>query len=296
MMTRVTVAATAALLCTPAVARETGPATMAEHRARCAGKTDWSDPAPPLHIFGNVYDIGTCTITVLLVTGPKGHLVIDAATAGAVPSILANIRRLGLRPRDVRLLLSSHEHVDHAGGLAALRRATGAAMLATAAARPLLASGRPAPDDPQRTILPPAAPVPVSRTARDGEVVALGPLRLTAHATPGHSPGGTSWSWRSCEGARCRTIVYADSLSAVAADGYRFSDHPAHVARLRATIAKVGRLPCDLLITPHPSASLLHERLDGAKPLSDPAQCAAYAATARANLDKRLADELRERL
>jgi metallo-beta-lactamase class B len=291
MIARALIAAIGLLSAAPAAAQAKGPASMAEHRASCAGKTDWSDPAPPLRIFGNVYDIGTCTITVLLVTGPKGHIVIDAATAEAVPSILANIRRLGLRPMDVRLLLSSHEHVDHAGGLAALRRATGASLLATAAARPLLASGKPALDDPQRTILPPAPAVPVERTVRDGEVVALGPLRLIAHTTPGHSPGGTSWSWRSCDGATCRDIVYADSLSAVSADGYRFTDHPTYVTRLRAAIAKVGGLKCDLLVTPHPSASQLYERLEGAMPLSDPAQCTAYAALARANLEKRLADE-----
>ncbi len=269
------------------------PASFAEHQRQCAGKDGWSDPAPPVRIFGNVYDVGTCGIVVLLVAGPQGHVMIDAATAEAVPSIVANIRRLGLRPTDVRLLLSSHEHLDHVGGMKALQRATGATVVAMAAARTVLESGIPAKDDPQAKGIDGFAGVPVGRIVRDGEMVALGPLRLTAHATPGHSPGGTSWSWRSCAGAACQDIVYADSLSAVASDGYRFTDHPAYVARLRATIAKVARLRCDLVVTPHPAASDLYARMAGTMPLVDRRGCARYAAAADAKLDARLATEAR---
>ena len=292
---RVTLIASSALLASQALGQAampaTHPATFAEHQGQCAGRDGWSDPAPPVRIFANVYDIGTCGIVVLLIQGPQGHIVIDGATPEAVPHIVANIRRLGLRPRDVKLLLSSHEHVDHAGGLSGLQRTTGATLLAAAAARTPLQSGHPMADDPQKGNLPRFPGARVSRVVRDGEVVRLGALKLTAHLTPGHAPGSTSWSWTSCEGATCRAIVYADSLSAVSAPTYRFSDHPTYVATFRRTIARVSRLRCDLLITPHPSASQLYERLSGAKPLSDPAACATYAATAAANIDKRLADE-----
>lgn len=269
----------------------THPAGFAEHQRQCAGKEGWSDPAPPVRIFGNVYDVGTCGIVALLVRGPQGHVLIDAATVEAVPSIMANIRRLGLRPRDVKLLLSSHEHIDHAGGLRAVQRATGATMVATAAARPVLESGMSAADDPQRGGLPAFAGVRVGRVVRDGEVVTLGPLKLTAHATFGHAPGSTSWSWRSCDAGMCRSIVYADSLSAIAADGYRFADHAAYVAQFRASLAKIARLPCDIVITPHPAASNLYARLAGTAPLVNRNGCATYAAAARAKLDQRLADE-----
>lgn len=133
--------------------------------------------------------------------------------------------------------------------------------------------------------------MPVDRIVRDGETLALGSLRLTALSTPGHSPGGTSWTWRSCAGATCRTIVYADSVSAVSTDGYRFTDHPAYVATLRHSIDRIARLPCDLLITPHPSASDLYSRLAGEKPLADRRGCARYAAAGRTGLDRRLARE-----
>lgn len=268
------------------------PATVAEHRARCGGRDGWSDPAPPIRLFANVYDVGTCAITVLLIVGDRGSIVIDGATQEAGPSILANIRRLGVRPRDVKLLLSSHEHQDHAGGLRALRQATGAKLLARAAARPVLASGVFAVDDPQREGDRPRFPgVPVDGLVSDGQVVTLGSLRLTAHATPGHSPGGTSWTWRSCIGATCRMVVYADSVSAVASNGYRFTDHPASVATLRRTLTRIARLPCDLLITPHPEASDLYARVAGEKPLTDGTACLRYAAAGRSRLDRRLASE-----
>lgn len=280
-----------AAVAAPAVSSAPAPG-FAEHQAQCAGKEGWSDPAPPVRIFGNVYDVGTCGITVLLVTGDKGAIVIDGATAEAVPSIIANIARLGLRPSAVKLLLASHEHLDHAGGLHEIRRRTGAKMVALAAARDALESGVPSPDDPQRASAAMAfRGVRVDRTVRDGEIVALGSLRLTAHATPGHAPGSTSWSWRSCEHTTCQDIVYADSVSAVSSDAYRFTEHPSYVAAFRASLARIAGLPCDLIVTPHPDASGLYERLAGAAPLTSRSTCTTYSAAGRAKLDQRLASE-----
>jgi metallo-beta-lactamase class B len=276
----------------PPIGPATRVATIAAHQAACAGKEGWSDPAPPVRIFADVYDVGTCAITVLLIAGTEGAILIDGATAQAVPSIIGNIGRLGFRPADVKLLLSTHEHLDHAAGLYELRRRTGAKMVATAAARAPLQSGVPARGDPQRD--GDAAQfrgVRVDRIVRDGEVVRLGSLRLAAHATPGHAPGGTSWSWRSCAGQTCHDIVYADSVSAVSTSRYRFVDHPGYVAAFRASMGKLARLPCDLLVTPHPAASNLYARMAGEAPLSAATACADYAAGGLATLDRRLAAE-----
>lgn len=267
--------------------------SFAEHQAQCLDKEGWSDPAPPVRIFGNVFNVGTCGISVILITGPDGHILIDGAAADAAPLIAQNIERLGYQLHDVKILLSSHEHMDHSGGLAELQRLTNAKMMAMPAAAPVLASGAASADDPQLNVLSPFPPVQVNHILHDGERVRLGPLHLTAHMTPGHSPGSTSWSWQSCHKKTCHAVVYADSLSAYSSDEYRFSDHPAYVAKFRESIAKLARLKCSLIITPHPSASDLYERLAGTKPLVSKNACRDYATAYGANLDQRLASEVR---
>jgi metallo-beta-lactamase class B len=257
----------------------------------CTGRDGWSDPAPPAKIHGNTYYVGTCGITALLIASPDGLVLIDGATEEAAPAILANIRALGFDPANVRYLLASHEHLDHVGGLKALQDATGASVLARKEAVATLTSGEPQAIDPQRGAIPPFRGVKVAREVKDGEVLPIRELRLTLHATPGHTPGSTSWTWRSCEAGDCRTIAYVDSLSAVSGDAYRFSDHPDYVAMMRATFVKVPTLPCDLLITPHPSASNLFARLSGEAPLVDANGCKTYAAAAAKRLDERLAKE-----
>lgn len=267
------------------------PAPIADHQAACAGKDGWSDPAPPIRIFGNVYDVGTCGIVSVLVTGPRGHVLIDGATAEAAPGIARNIGRLGFRLRDVKLILASHEHVDHAGGLAGVQRRAGAILRLSPVARRVLSSGRLHPADPQLGALADSPAARPGAPLRNGETVVVGPLRLTAHFTPGHAPGGTSWTWRSCEGKRCLRIAYADSISAVSADTYRFTDHPDRIAALRASFTTIAALPCDLLITPHPVASNFYDRLAGKAPLVDRNACATYATNGRKGLEARLAKE-----
>lgn len=268
----------------------TGPASPADLASACAGKDGWDDPAPPVRVVPGTYYVGTCGVSALLVTGPAGHVLIDGITDKAAPLVAANIRRLGYRLADVRLLLNSHEHLDHAGGFARLKRLTGARLLARAEARRGLATGRVDPEDPQAGFGSTFPPARVDRTVRDGEVVRLGPLRLTAHATPGHSPGSTSWTWDACDGGGC---PYADSLSALAATGYRYRDHPRYVAAFRQSLDRVAALPCDVLVTPHPQASRLFERLAGRERPEAPGACARYADGARAKLDGRLAEEAR---
>ena len=145
--------------------------------------------------------------------------------------------------------------------------------------------------DPQSGLHPAFPASRVGQLLSDGQVVRVGPVQLTVHATPGHAPGSTSWTWRSCEGQRCINMVYADSVTAVSADNYRFSDHPKYVAAFRKSLNRIARLPCGLLITPHPSASNLIDRLEGKAPLIGPGQCRAYAANGAKALNERLARE-----
>jgi len=273
------------------------PAAPVEHArtdlaAACGTRDGWSDPAPPAQIFGNVWDVGTCGITVLLVTSPAGHILIDSGPADAAGYVTDNILSAGFEPRDVRWIVMSHEHNDHVGGFAALKAATGARIAARAVAARALAQGQVGPDDPQAAIHQAFPPVQADRILEDGETLALGPLRLTMHLTPVHSPGSASWTFQATDGqGKSATISYADSLTTIAADGYRFADHADRVAAVRSGLATAASLPCGILVTPHPGASNLFERLAGRAPLEDAAACRTYAEEARARFEQRLAGE-----
>jgi len=283
-----------ALACASCVApRGVGSPPPRTDLVRACGERDgWSDPAPPAHVAANVWYVGTCGITVLLVTSPAGHVLIDGATAEAAPSILANIRAAGFDPRDVRWIAMTHEHNDHVGGLAALKAATGAKLAAGAVAARALAAGQVSSEDPQHAIHAAFPPVAVDRLLADGETLPLGPLRLTMRLNPVHSPGSASWTWssRGADG-KAQAFTYADSLTTISADDYRFTGHPARVAAIRAGLDKVPVSPCGILMTPHPGASDMFERLAGRAPLIDDAACRAYVDRARDRFAQRLAKE-----
>ena len=288
--------ATAGVAATAAIPAPTEGPDVPACPASDSAMEGWNDRAPPRRIFGNTWYVGTCGLTALLVTSDDGHVLIDGATKTAGPLIEANIRALGFNPKDVRYLLNSHEHHDHAAGLAYLQGATGAPLLARAPAVDTLHTGISDRSDPQQLEFKQGFPaVPVVQTIDDGDTVRVGVLALTPHATPGHTPGGTSWTWRSCEGTRCLDMAYTDSVSALSDSQYRYSDHPAMVAAFRRGLDTLAALPCDIHITPHPLASDLFARLQGAdgKPLVDAGACRRYAQSGRANLEKRLDDEAR---
>ena len=261
----------------------------------CEAWDEWDKAAPPFRILGDSWYVGTCGIAAILVASPQGHVLIDSGTEAGGELILANLRRIGVDPEDVRYILASHEHFDHVGGHAILAKATGAQIIASPLAAPVLESGMVSDEDPQADADHPAmAPVKVDRIIQDGETLTLGDIAITAHATPGHTPGAMSYTWTACasddEPPACRRIAYVDSLSPVSADSYRFSDHPQTIAAFRTSISKLSQLPCDELLTPHPSASSLIEKLrDGM--LGAPGQCQRYAAALTAALDKRLSKE-----
>ena len=162
----------------------------------CGTRDGWADPAPPAHIHGQTGYVGTCGITVVLVDTGAGLVLIDTGPQEAVPHVLASIRALGFDPKRIRWILSTHEHFDHVGGLAAMQRETGADIVSGPFIGDALRSGRPFPDDPQAAELAekPMEPVKVTRTLRDNGSVFTSDPRFTAHATPTHSPGSTSWT------------------------------------------------------------------------------------------------------
>ena len=266
---------------------------------QCFDCVEWNAPREPFRIFGNTYYVGVAQLSVLVVATDAGLILLDGALPQSVPLIDANLRKLGFRTEDVRFILNSHAHYDHAGGIAALQRASGAEVVASAAGARALESGGPTPDDPQYGMGREENAFPAIKTVRsvaDGEAVTLGGVAVTAHMTPGHTPGSTTWSWRSCEGTRCLDIVYADSLTAVSADGFRFTGAAGRggvADRFRKSIEKVAALPCDIIVSTHPSATDLDGRLKrrSSDPLVDRRGCRLYANGALKRLEARIAEE-----
>lgn len=259
----------------------------------------WNAPQSPFRVYGNTYWVGPHGLGSVLVTSPQGHVLIDGALPESADEIMARIRVLGFRVEDVKLILNSHVHYDHAGGIAAIQRASGAVVAASPRSAPVLERGSVGRDDPQYGLGIPVTPVKNVRVIQDGETVHVGPLALTAHFTPGHTPGGTTWTWTSCEGSRCLHMVYADSQTPVSADDFYFTHnttYPTAVTDFRRGEAVLDSLPCDILMTTHPGASNFWERVaardsGNANALVDPQACKRLATEARASLAHRIATE-----
>lgn len=266
----------------------------------CANCPVWNKPQQPFRIYGNAYYVGPHGLTSILLTSKAGHILIDGALPESVPLIVANIRTLGFRIEDVKLIVNSHVHFDHGGGIAELQRLSGAKVAASPWSAEVLTKSGVGKGDPQFGVISPIALVPHADTLRDGQTLRVGDIKLTAHFTPGHTPGGTSWTWKSCENGRCLNLVYSDSMTAVSADGFRFSDsreYPTVVQDFRKSFAFLRSAPCDILLTSHPEASGLWQQLEGRQkgvrpdPLISPNACKKLAERAAEQLRRRLESE-----
>jgi metallo-beta-lactamase class B len=284
-----------------AVAAPAKPPLVADAASVCDSCAEWNGDREPFRVFGNTYSVGVSGLSSVLVTSKDGHILIDGALPQSAPLIDAHIRALGFRTEDVKLILNSHAHFDHAGGIRALQRASGATVAASARGAEALERGGPVPDDPQAGLgavmaFPPVKSVSV---VKDGETLRVGPLAVTAHLTPGHTPGSTTWTWRSCDGDRCLDVVYADSITPVAAPGFRYTgdaSHPSIVESFRHSIATIAGLPCDVLLSTHPGSVGFDEKrarqLKGeADAFVDAKACRAYAENGARALDARIAQE-----
>jgi len=249
---------------------------------------DWRQPIAPLQLAAGTWQIGTVNLTSLLLIGDEGAILIDGGMPQAAEHLLGNIGKLGLQPSDLKLILISHAHADHAGPLAAIKRATGARLAANAESALLLAVG--GANDLQygdRFLYP---PVSTDQILHDGETVKLGNLTLQVHFTPGHTPGSMSWTWTdsSADGTPLR-IAYADSLGAAGYSLRHNARTPQLVTDFRNSFQRVASLPCDLLLTPHPGLSGLRygKTLDSSKAIN----CRQYADAARRRFEAQLPNE-----
>jgi metallo-beta-lactamase class B len=270
----------------------------------CDSCEEWNQPVKPFNVFGNTWYVGVKGLSSVLVTGPQGHILLDGGIPQSAPQIMANIRALGFRVEDVKFIVNSHAHWDHAGGIAALQRATGAVVVASASAALVLQSGTNGADDPQFQASPVIhiAKIDKVKVIGEGDVISAGSLGVMAHMTPGHTPGGTTWTWISCEGTRCLNVVFADSLNAYSSGDFRFTGKgsgkdktPDISASFAASIAKVAALKCDIIISVHPNLTDVMDkaaaRTADSNPFIDANSCREYAKEASKLLSKRLAQE-----
>jgi metallo-beta-lactamase class B len=217
-----------------------------------ATKVGGQGPAEPFRIAGNFYYVGATDAAAFLITGPEGHVVLDGGYPTTARLIMASIAKLGFDIKDVKVLLNSEPHPDHAGGLTVLQQASGAQLWASDASADSLASGG---DDPD-AVLPLRAlmwigvlgypPPRVDHRFKDGDTIRVGPIALTAHVTGGHTRGCTSWSFPVRDGDRMLNVVSACDLGVLAT-----SQYPEQGADRERSIRVLRGLPADIWVTCH---------------------------------------------
>ncbi len=275
------------------------PALAAAASIDCEHCADWNRDQAPFRIFGNTYFVGVRGLSSVLITSPDGHVLIDGALPQSAPLIARHVEQLGFKMSDVKVILNSHVHYDHGGGIAELQKMSGAKVIASDTAAKVLRTGKVDRSDPQFGVLKPYPGAKNVEALGTRDSVDVGKLQLHVMHTPGHTPGGTSWTWKSCESERCLNVVYGDSLNAISDDAFKYSGdkrYPTARSDMAASIATLAAAPCDILVAAHPDftglLTLIDEQGKGDRTqLIDSSACKRYAAAGKERLDKRLDDE-----
>jgi len=260
-------------------------------------KVKWNTPTEPFKMIGNVYYVGTAGLASYLITTPQGHILVDTVMPESTSLITANIEKLGFKITDIKYLLNTHAHIDHTGGFAEIKKATGAQMVAGEADKPLLEGGY-YPGAKEETLLQ-FPPVKVDRTVREGDTVAIGDVTLTARATPGHSPGCTSWEFKVKDGDATRSVLIFCSGTVALNRLVGNPTYPGIVEDYRKTFARARDMKVDVLLAPHPEMYKMQEKRarlsDGApNPFVNPGEFNAYAATLEKAFEDALAKQTAE--
>ncbi len=242
-----------------------------------------NQPQAPFKIADDLYYVGASDVTSYLIVARDGYILLDGGFAQTAPMILGHIRALGFDPKGIKYILNSHAHFDHAGGIAAIRAATGAKFVASAPDAPALEAGG--------ADFPPARP---DRIIADGERVTLGGVAITAHITAGHTKGCTSWTLPVTMDGKTENALFLCSLSVLSS--YRLIGDPRYpnqAADYEKSFATLDGLKCDVFLGAHGQFFDMKEKTArlGAKPnpYIDPRGCRAFFAKSQAAFDKRLA-------
>jgi metallo-beta-lactamase class B len=252
----------------------------------------WNQPVAPFRIAGNLYYVGAAEVTSFLITTPEGHFLLDGGFVETAPQIERNIAQLGFNLGDIKYLLNSHAHFDHAGGLAELKKHTGATFVATGPDAPLLKHGGHGDFRFGDTLTFP--PVTPNRIIADGESVEIGGQKMTAHLTPGHTKGNTTWTTKIVDGGKQYDVVFAGSPTALDYQLFGRESYPGIAADFERTFAVLKQLPCDIFLSCHGSFFSLTEKRErflrgqSENPFIDPAGYRAFIA----QYEKELRDKL----
>ena len=224
-----------------------------------AQPSEWSKPFPGHRVIGNLYAVGTYDLACFLITSDEGHILINTGLAESAPLIRENVESLGFRLEDVRILLTMQAHYDHTAALSEIKKATGAAMWATAADAPLLEDG--GASDPHFRGEYTFAPVPVDRILRDGEVIELGAIRLTVVEMPGHTPGSAGYTMTVTENGRDYRVAIANMGSMN--PGLRLWKDPTYPGiadDFAETFRRQKAMEVDVWVAAHASQYGLHDK------------------------------------
>jgi metallo-beta-lactamase class B len=251
-------------------------AAMTKAAVVVAAQQSDNQPVEPFRIAGNLYYVGASDISSYLIATPAGHAVIDAGYESTVPQIEKNIRTLGFKLEDVRFLLNTQAHYDHAAGFAQLKKDTGAQLVVSGPDADVIERG-----GAKDFSFGDAHPFPaahVDRRVKDGDTLTLGKLTLHAHVTPGHTKGCTTWAFSVTENNRDLHVV--DMCGLTVLDTTHLLDnagYPDIVSDYEKTFAAMRKLPVDIFIGAHPSyyggaakAAALKANPSGANPFIDP--------------------------
>jgi metallo-beta-lactamase class B len=218
-------------------------------------------PFEPCRVIGNIYYVGASDVSSFLIVTPRGHILIDSGFGTTVPLIREAVRKLGFRFEDIKILLNSHAHVDHAGGHAVLKRLCGAQIVMSEADAATLARGGRGDFLPFDDEVIAYEPVKADRIIRDGEEVTRGGVTLTAHLTPGHTRGCTTWTMAVEEGGKRFDVVFYGGTTIL--PGVRLVNNPKYPAiadDFEKTFRRLKSLPCDVFLAPHGSMFGLREK------------------------------------
>lgn len=258
----------------------------------------WLEPDAPLRVFPGLGYVGPKRVKQAVIDTGKGLVLIDAGLPEGLPVLRAHLAELGYRIDQVKWLLVTEPHYDHAGAIAAVVRESGARVYASASAAAALRHGISGDEDPQRASLIAYAPVKTVTVVKDGQRLRFGTVTITARAMPGHTPGSMGWSWQACpSGMGCARVFFAASLNSLTAGTYRYRDHPDLVGAFRRSIAMLRNEPCDVLLSNHAEHSGADLRAAARRagtmpdPMRAPDACRAMADKYAALLDGQLARE-----